>query len=105
MEDRYTVLGDLLDTANKPVSYFGCFDGHGGSSASEFCMKRLDTHLKEAFNGCPCKCSSNRHICACKEKCFHQAFYAADAAFVEQNRERSGKLEFDSDKRIRRVVL
>ncbi|KAJ0979370.1 hypothetical protein J5N97_014844 [Dioscorea zingiberensis] len=45
MEDRYRADVDLL--GDSQMSFFGIFDGHGGTNASEFASKNLGEHIIE----------------------------------------------------------
>jgi len=47
-EDRYNItkIGTLKDRT--PISFYGVFDGHGGSEAAQYCADRLNLYLQNS---------------------------------------------------------
>jgi hypothetical protein len=46
-EDSYKVVSQLINFDNKvQISYFGVFDGHGGSLCAQFCSENLHLEIK-----------------------------------------------------------
>lgn len=73
MEDRHVEAGTLAGDASK--CFYGVFDGHGGSRAADFCVRRLVALLE----GHP-EFTTNPH------KALVNAFVGTDNEFLEQAR-------------------
>ncbi|KAL0923015.1 hypothetical protein M5K25_007057 [Dendrobium thyrsiflorum] len=78
MEDRHSAALDLC--GNPQMAFFGIFDGHGGSKASQFCSENLGDHiLEETIIGKEEKRGINI------EDAVRNGYLRTDAEFLKEN--------------------
>lgn len=89
MEDRYCLVGRLGNNGN--TSFYGVFDGHGGTAAAEFCCENMHKYIVNPCEEEEKKEDGSQINFESYENSLKHAFLQTDAEFSKTPRQVHGR--------------